>query len=447
MNAALPETYTGVFHFKARPPSWLIAVLPADAEMPAMGAILDRLEDADLDLRFETVATEATVPEARWEVEISASRDEEGEEGSRLGLSLWMQPAADLLALHVEWQALPPEQQEAARSALWAIGVSCTLGRRPLEDFHRQLRVLATIAPEAVIILDAAACRAHSPGWLIEATATSIPPNPAYLFTIHAVRDESQPGSQLWLHTHGLLRCGSIELELFEVQEDHVQILVELLGASARLFIESGPPEPGATFEVGPGIELIWLPWETVAKRPPRTAFIEQIDRDETHRLPSGVLLTPPQRRLLGLWPGRPGNPERYVPRLTENPVLFVSDQETDRMTRLARSRLSSFASIYSRYHETNDWVFMVKLSYDIDGATSPEECEHLWFEVHDISDDQIEATLANQPNRIDRMQEGDRDTHPISRLRDWVILSPHGRFDPDTVAHLERVLSAEHEA
>jgi hypothetical protein len=439
MMATTPESYAGVRHLATRPPSWILAALPEDAELPPIARIMDRIEASSRGLRFETVIGETTLEEARWELELTAERDQ----GEPMTFRVWVQQMDDLGEMHLELEALPPDEIEATRRSRWAIGVGCSLGDNALADFHRQLQVLCVVAPEAVMILDIPACRAHSPRWLATAATTPVPPNPAYLFTIHAVRDESRPDGPLWLHTHGLLRCGSIELELFDVDPDNVQILVELLGASARLFIESEPPTPGTAFAVGPGIELMWLPWEQMVRRPPRYAFIEQLDRDHAHSLPSGVLLVPPRPRLLGLLPGRPGNPALYVPSLVRSPVLFVSNQESARMTELARERLASFAAIYRRFGACEGWSFLVKLAYDIDGATSADECEHLWFEVHDIGDEQVEATLANQPQRIDRLHEGDRDTHPLSRLKDWVILSPHGRFDPDTVAHLERLLQA----
>jgi len=442
MMAITPETYADIQNLTTRPPSWILAALPAEAEPPPIARVMDRIEASVQGLRFETVASETTIEDARWELELSAAR----EQGDRLSLQVWVQPMDDLTDLHLELEALPESEVEAAHRATWALGVGCSLGPDALADFHLQLQVLSVVAPEAVMILDIPACRAHSPSWLVETAAVPVPPNPAYLFTIHAVRDDSQPDGPLWLHTHGLLRCGSIELELFDVDPDEVQILVELLGASARLFIESEPPAPGTPFAVGPGIDLMWLPWERMVRRPPRYAFIEQLERDEAHSLPSGVLLVPPRPRLLGLWPGRPRNPSLYVPALTESPVLFVSSQESARMTELALRRLDSFAALFRRFAEVEGWSFLVKLAYSIDGATSDEECEHLWFEVHDVSDDQIEATLANQPHRIDGMHEGDRDTHQLARLKDWVILSPHGRFDPDTVAHLERLLQTEPE-
>jgi hypothetical protein len=38
-------------------------------------------------------------------------------------------------------------------------------------------------------------------------------------------------------------------------------------------------------------------------------------------------------------------------------------------------------------------------------------------------------------------MHEGQRATHPLSKLSDWAILCPEGRFGPDSVGELERLL------
>ncbi len=38
-------------------------------------------------------------------------------------------------------------------------------------------------------------------------------------------------------------------------------------------------------------------------------------------------------------------------------------------------------------------------------------------------------------------MHEGERASHEIELMSDWAILNEHGRFNPDTVVHLVRLL------
>jgi hypothetical protein len=65
-----------------------------------------------------------------------------------------------------------------------------------------------------------------------------------------------------------------------------------------------------------------------------------------------------------------------------------------------------------------------------------------LWFEVHAVEVDQIDATLLNQPHAITSMHEGQRASHALNLLSDWAIMCTHGRFEPDSVGELERYLA-----
>ena len=57
--------------------------------------------------------------------------------------------------------------------------------------------------------------------------------------------------------------------------------------------------------------------------------------------------------------------------------------------------------------------------SYEVEGG-SPIDREHLWFEVHGITGDQIDATLTNRPFRVPGLTAGERRVHDIARLTDW---------------------------
>jgi uncharacterized protein YegJ (DUF2314 family) len=172
----------------------------------------------------------------------------------------------------------------------------------------------------------------------------------------------------------------------------------------------------------------------------PRGATGTRRDRDEFHSHPSGILFAPGRKRL-GLFGSRYRNPARYLPILADNPLLYVSTLETARMSRLAAERLDRFRALFAEHGDTEDWLFLVKLGYAVDGAEGEDDREHLWFRVHGVDDDGFDATLINEPYGIARLHEGQRDHHDRTLLSDWSVHCPHGSFDPDSVSHLERVL------
>ena len=55
---------------------------------------------------------------------------------------------------------------------------------------------------------------------------------------------------------------------------------------------------------------------------------------------------------------------------------------------------------------------------------------EHLWFKLHGIDGDELDATLVNRPFKADvRMNE--RAMRPLELLTDWVITTPAGQITP----------------
>lgn len=418
-----------------RLPSLLVALLPAGAPRPAVTEVLAGLERSPLPLGERRMADAREVAESRWELDLEV-RWEEGPRTYRV----WAESAQALDDVHLELGRLTPAEREATRACDWSLGVAADFSGSPLHEYHRQLQVLHTLAPEAVLCYDISACWPRPGAWLREAAAAATPPSPTALFSIHAVSDEAGRRRKVWLHTHGLLRCGCIELEMLEIPSKEAPPLSELLNATAGLFLDEGTPPPGEPFVVGHGIELLWLPWPTGVTRFSRRATGSFDDRDEIHAVASGVLFAP-GRRFLGLFGRRYGSPRRYLPLLEGDPLLFVSSLETARMARLALERLDRFRRLQARFGDRDDWLFLVKLGYEIDDAASPEDREHLWFQVHALSGDTVEATLLNQPYSIARLHEGEQGPHSLALLTDWSILCEQGRFDADSVERLETEL------
>ncbi|MBQ5513233.1 MAG: DUF4026 domain-containing protein, partial [Bacteroidales bacterium] len=64
--------------------------------------------------------------------------------------------------------------------------------------------------------------------------ASKVAPSPDYMFTIHAVNDSEEGTDSVWLHTHGLTRCGTIELEILGADLDNWQELGNALNQIAK---------------------------------------------------------------------------------------------------------------------------------------------------------------------------------------------------------------------
>lgn len=421
-----------------REPSVLLLPITAGGPGPGVTEVMKQLQTWP---GHEGVglAAERVIDGARWELEVLLPRTDGGEPlACHVGLS-----AADISEVHLQWSGgeLSDDEQAAVLACKWSLELHAVFGERPLWDFHAQLKLAAALAPEAVAVLDLAAARTHEGAWLRAAAAAQAPPRPSSLFAIHAVHD-TEGGTGTWLHTHGLLRCGTIELEMLGLDRDASNAMGDLINIVAAMFIENGPPPPGDPFVVGQDIELTWKPWQLGMAHAPAGALGTEQDRDEVHSAPSGLLWLRKRRWLL---PDRFVSPQELMPLLEADPVLYLSDMESDRMALRAGELLASFAELFEEHKDSEGWGFLVKLGY----PTGPQDDagrEHLWFEVHGITlgaEGSVDATLINQPYGVESLHEGDRGVHDLGLLSDWTILCRHGRFGPDTLPLLRRRMSA----
>jgi hypothetical protein len=333
---------------------------------------------------------------------------------------------------------------DAALASQFFLSISCKLGPDVLESLHAQLRLLAALAPDAVAMLDVNAFHARAGDWLRDAASASVPPAPTSFFSVQSVFGGPK-GRETWLHTHGLHRMGSIDLDIVGVRRREAPALTELIHNVARFFIDCGVPLPNTRFHAGNDLPLVWLPWEAALQHVDGSPG-GAADRDADHGGERGILFAPAKDS-----PERLESPRCYVPKIEANPIFYVSSAETERMQRLARQRLPSFLALQSRFEKNRKWNFHVKLGFpadsDSDGHRYCHEhggggAEHLWFDVHKATAKSVDGTLLNQPYRIASLREGQRGTFDLRLLTDWAIESPRGRYTPESVLQLERGLA-----
>jgi uncharacterized protein DUF4026/uncharacterized protein DUF2314 len=404
--------------FRPRKPSTLVGYLPGDVSPPSASELAERLEaaglavdsrrgDATRALRARTPAS-GTTPERVYE--------------------LTVQPLPPGAHPDLGFARLTQPQYAAMRASRFGVVVRTRFAGEPLAAFHAQLQVLAAAAPELVGLEDVDGWAVRPGAWVLAAAATEVPPVPTSLFTIHVV----DGGGQLWFHTHGLRRCGTVELEALRVRREDGAHVGGLLNTVASLFVEWGLPPAGEPFLVGEDVELGWLPWRfaLVALRGVEAGTLA--DRDEAHRAPSAVLVVPARAR-----GQRWTDVGAVVLALAGDPLPSRSPMETERAALLARERLPAFRALHARLGEREGHRFLVKLGWPVDGATDGTR-EHLWFEVHAFAGDRVDATCVNAPYAVSSLAEGRRGWFPLEPLSDFSLVTPAGEYGPDTVALLD---------
>lgn len=343
------------------------------------------------------------------------------------------------------------ESLQVAMKQEYFLETSLYFELNPLDSFHLQLKIMNAIVPDASLVLDFMSYRLLSAKWLSMTAKSSIPPSPDYLYTLHCVYDEDGENGnrRYWFHTHGLHRCGSVELEMLNFSQGAEQMNT-LINMTVKKFL-TDPAKEKERFTIGydgMGINLCWLRWEEALKDLPQNILGGAGDRDEVdnvHAEPSGILFAVEDGNMI--------SPEIYTSTLAENPIYYITTEETNRMSALAKERFGAFANVFSKEHKQPEkksflkslfnskkeedeagWTFLVKLGLIVDNSESETDKEHLWYEVISIAGNQIEGKLLNQPYWIAGLNEGDIKTYPLDLLTDWVIYSPDNTYTPDSI-------------
>ena len=181
----------------------------------------------------------------------------------------------------------------------------------------------------------------------------------------------------------------------------------------------------------GLDITFCWKRWEDVVKDYPATipgGYNERQPENENYE-PCGVLLAVQEGHTL--------TPEVYAATIADNPIFFISDQETERMSALAYQRFESYKKAFNTYFnpeadEENYYRFLIKLGFDVDHEMNKE---HIWFDVYGINENnEIFGVCLNRPYAVEGLNEGDEGLYPQEMITDWLIYTPTNTITPDNI-------------
>jgi hypothetical protein len=255
------------------------------------------------------------------------------------------------------------------------------------------------------------------------------------LYTTHLITDGSEDGTQApyWLHSHGLGELGFWDFDILDPSEALNGEARDLVRVLAFASVEGRLSDKGEPFQLVDGVDVVGVEArEFRARGNPKLHRAWRSELDKTHlsrhlvvceKWASGFFA-----RLLGR--DRPrtsgflGNP------LARRFLYQLSTSATELLAERSRRTLGLFDALRSELAVLEHQP-LVKLGYPIDGDPSGERREHLWFEVHGMGPEGIDATLMNAPFDIARMHEGQRGLHSPELLSEWAILTPVGRVDP----------------
>lgn len=346
-----------------------------------------------------------------------------------------------------EYALIPRADKDAAISARSAVAIRMdSKYDHVLRDRKQLLRFLrAVMAEDGVVAADMLSGRVWTREELDEELAHDADLDVEGIITYHVVADEKDEHG--WFHTHGLSEVGGFDFDIFDPSEETILNIQDLCRALAFHILEGsvGPSTPNFDFMRPKGkLRLVEM-----------DRFIENTDPDRRREYASGIdqyhrknhsVLCEPEGSFLGrMFGGKALQPVKFLTReLPENPVFAFSNAATDLMAERARKTYSLFRSL-CREFAPYDFPCLVKLGLRVDGGAENER-EHMWFAVHELFDDSIDATLENQPYNVSGIKQGDRRRHSVDLITDWTIFTPAGMINPRTTAPA-RILRSNPEA
>lgn len=232
----------------------------------------------------------------------------------------------------------------------------------------------------------------------------------------------------IWLHSHGLAEMGFVDFDVLRPAPELMHNQFDLLRSIAFQIVEgstSGLIEPATGADA---IDLVEADRFMSSAAPADRALRDP----EFHTERRVVCCDPAPAGLAGrLFGGKNLRPSSLLSRGMDEGKHLI--RFSDLATKLTATRAVESLSLLEPFRaefEDLRCTAAAKLAYPTDSGGH----EHLWFEVHGVASDHVDATLLNEPFDISGMRAGERRPRPTELLSDWAIITPIGQLTPRTL-------------
>lgn len=417
MAVDLEAVYTAYVTGQAQTPSLMLAILASHVLPPSREAIHAALADSPLDVA--SVRTRERSAEQPLDVEATVALPA-GPLGATVTARIGIGPSLHDLGDEVVTTGVDEATLYACTElSVWSVAVELGFdGHDPLSALHAQLAICAAVTPDALAFLDLDAQRLWPAARARAAARVPISVPATEIFSIQAVQHRRGP---LWLHTHGLHRCGALELEALDVAPADADAVETLLWASAMRFAEQGTPPPYTPFALGPGLDLAWLPWQDAVEQITVRGHGRPPERDELHRRPSGVLVAAAK--------GRNGTEfaalRVHAAAVRAGVPLYVSFAEVQRRAAAAAHTIGALRDLVALHGTEDDWGFSAEVGLPGDDG---ELAEIVMIDLGAVTDAEVAGTLRTAPlvGSMDAVA-GSSVVQPAERVVGWTATGPAG--------------------
>lgn len=314
-----------------------------------------------------------------------------------------------------------------------------------LASYHDQLKLIDCFVPDMLAVMDIPSEKMLSGKWVSLAANSNVPPAPKYLFSVQAISG-GENDDEVWLHSHGLKRCGLPDLEILGSSRDMYNQHYSVIETVAIRMIEN--EETPNLYEP---VFLAWLTdkiafvatlvtWNTGLKYYTDVSLGRSEDRDEYHSEGTAVIMVYPEPDDAD--EEKPEKIQIFDEYLAANPMFMISSSETARMRSMAHERIEYLKKAFLKPEDERHILIKIGLHVDeefLDPDEAPEnQREHIWFELMDIKNaggkDRFVCRLTQEPYYVKSMNEGSIGEYDISDITDWIIMTRERNYTPDDV-------------
>lgn len=323
------------------------------------------------------------------------------------------------------------DELEKLKNAHKALTIYMAFGKDSKKSYHLQLKVAYAIIPDMLALLDESAERLLPTRW-VEMTANSkIVPSANDLYIVQAVTDKS---GEVWLHTHGLCRCGVTELEILQSDKQNYNNHYNLISTFASYLIDKNenfnPLENSAYIGVLSNrkpVVVTCLSWTKALQEYQNLKLGNAKDRKDGHNSRTSVIF---------IYQSEQDEEKKIRSKVSiyndlwgENPIFFISNEETSRMKSLAIERFD----FVKQQFENKENKIIIKIGLRIDEGDK-DNLEHIWFQLIEFADDRFKAKLTQEPYNVANTHEGDIMWFTPDDITDWIIYTKDYTITPSNV-------------
>lgn len=326
------------------------------------------------------------------------------------------------------------EEKKALLNAKRSITVFMKFGKHVKKAYHLQLKIMLTLIPDLIGIVDESAERVLPAKWVNMAANSKVLPSANDLFSVQIVTGKNE---STWLHTHGLCRCGLTEFEILDSNKKNAGQHYNLINTYAMYLIDKkGPFNPiyngayiGKLINNNP-IVVTSVPWTYGLNEYKKLKLGGPKDRENGHNTKTSIifLYTSEEEEKNHIL----NKVSIYDELWSENPIFFFSDQETERMKQLAIERFSYVKEAFKNKENT----ILLKIGLPL---KKKGDFEHIWFELLEIKGKKLKAKLTQEPYNVPNIHTGDIAWYTIDDITDWIIYTKEVAINPSNAYLLEK--------